>query len=152
MHPCNGLAMEPTSIQDSDETATYLFEETASGDVIVTTPEGRTFILETDEDAYRREQVLAERLTQMLRPSIKRANRAIPIEPAQMSGETLYTPQQVARKWELDVSTVRRIFLDELGVIKIGKENRRDGKRSYVTLRIPGSVADRVLRDKTKRR
>jgi len=35
-------------------------------------------------------------------------------------------------------------------VLKIGKSNRRDGKRDYITLRIPKSVAERVYREKSK--
>lgn len=58
--------------------------------------------------------------------------------------EQHYTPKQLADLWALDESTVRRIFQDEPGVFKIGKAARRDGKRDYVTLRIPMSVAERV--------
>ena len=58
--------------------------------------------------------------------------------------ERHYTPQEVAELWLLDVSTVRRMFLDEPGVFRLGKSDRRDGKRDYLTLRIPESVLQRV--------
>ena len=55
--------------------------------------------------------------------------------------ERHFTSKELAAKWALDESTVRRLFIDEPGVLKIGKSNRRDGKRDYVSLRIPESVA-----------
>jgi hypothetical protein len=58
--------------------------------------------------------------------------------------EPHYTTQEVADLWKLDVSTVRRLFCDEPGVIKFGRLGRRDGKRDYITLRIPESVVRRV--------
>jgi len=58
--------------------------------------------------------------------------------------ERHFTPKQLADLWALDESTVRRIFQDEPGVLKIGKSGRRDGKRDYITLRIPASVAVHV--------
>jgi hypothetical protein len=60
--------------------------------------------------------------------------------------ERHFTPQDLADIWRLDETTIRRIFQDEPGVMKIGKSHRRDGKRDYITLRIPESVAARVYR------
>lgn len=59
-------------------------------------------------------------------------------------------PKELAAAWKLDVTTIRRIFIDEPGVLKIGKADRRDGKRDYVTLRIPESVAVRVYQERSK--
>ncbi len=53
-------------------------------------------------------------------------------------------PAEIAELWALDVSTVRRIFQDEPGVLRIGKQGRRDRKRSYTTLRMPLLVVERV--------
>jgi hypothetical protein len=61
-----------------------------------------------------------------------------------------FTATELAEIWKLDETTIRRIFLDEPGVLKIGKSNRRDGKRDYVTLRIPESVALRVYQERTR--
>ena len=58
--------------------------------------------------------------------------------------ERHYTVKELAEIWKLDETTIRRIFQDEPGVLKIGKAGRRDGKRDYVTLRIPESVAVRL--------
>ena len=55
--------------------------------------------------------------------------------------ERHFTAQELAERWCLDESTVRRLFQDKPGVLKIGAAARRDGKRDYVTLRIPESVA-----------
>jgi hypothetical protein len=65
-------------------------------------------------------------------------------EPAPL--EPHFTPQQIAKIWLIDASTVRRMFIDEPGVFRIGKTCRRDGKRDYTTMRIPGSVMERVYR------
>jgi hypothetical protein len=62
--------------------------------------------------------------------------------------EPHFTSHDLAQAWKLDESTIRRMFQDEVGVLKIGKSGRRDGKRDYVTLRIPESVATRVYRQR----
>jgi hypothetical protein len=58
-----------------------------------------------------------------------------------------YSAAELAEAWALDQSTIRRMFQDQPGVLKIGKVSRRDGKRDYVTLRIPESVAARFHRE-----
>lgn len=60
------------------------------------------------------------------------------------SFERHFTPQELAELWRLDESTVRRMFIEEPGVMIYGKEKRHDGRRDYVTLRIPESVAAKV--------
>ena len=64
--------------------------------------------------------------------------------------ERHYTPKELAQVWHLDESTVRRMFQDEPGVLKIGNSDRRDGKRDYVSIRIPQSVALRVHRERSQ--
>jgi hypothetical protein len=59
--------------------------------------------------------------------------------------EAIYTPKDVAKLLKFDESTIRRMFIDEPGVFVFGREQRRDGKRDYVSLRIPESVVRRVL-------
>ena len=63
--------------------------------------------------------------------------------------EPHHTPRQLAKHWGLDPSAIRRMSQDEPGILKIGKSAMRDGTRDYVTLRIPGSVAQRVHRERT---
>ena len=65
--------------------------------------------------------------------------------------EKHYTPQEIAELWKLDESTIRRLFIDEPGVLVYGKEKRRDGRRDYVTLRIPASIMRRVHERRTRR-
>ena len=60
--------------------------------------------------------------------------------------EQHFTPKDLAGLWRFDETTIRRMFQDEPGVLKLGKDDRRDGKRDYVSLRIPESVAVRVWR------
>jgi hypothetical protein len=64
--------------------------------------------------------------------------------------ETLYTPRELSQMLKFDERTIRRWFIDEPGVLKFGKESRRDGKRQYVTLRIPISVAQRVYKQRLR--
>jgi hypothetical protein len=57
--------------------------------------------------------------------------------------EPHFSVQVLAEMWRLDESTIRRIFEDAPGVLRLGNERRRSGKREYVTPRIPASVAQR---------
>jgi len=61
--------------------------------------------------------------------------------------ERHYTIPQIAERWGMATSTVRRMFEEEEGVLRVGLPSRRVGrklKRSYVTLYIPESVLNRV--------
>lgn len=59
--------------------------------------------------------------------------------------EKHFKPVELARAWGVDVETIRNVFRDEPGVVKIGDKNPKH-KRPYLTLRIPESVAVRVHR------
>ena len=61
-----------------------------------------------------------------------------------ISLERHFKPRELGKLWGYDETTIRRIFQDEPGVLRIGKSGRRDGRRDYVSLRIPESVAIRV--------
>ena len=63
--------------------------------------------------------------------------------------EQHFTPQEIAEAWQLDVSTVRRLFQDEPGVLKIGNSCGRR-KRTYMTLRVPESVLWRVHQERSR--
>ncbi len=80
--------------------------------------------------------------------------RHAPVEasprPGLVAFERHYNPKELASIWHLDQTTVRRLFQDQPGVLKVGKSNRRDGKRDYVSLRIPQSVAERVHRERSR--
>jgi hypothetical protein len=55
--------------------------------------------------------------------------------------------QELAEIWGVSTATLRRLFEAEDGVLLIGQPSRRVGrklKRSYFTMRIPESVAERV--------
>ena len=64
-----------------------------------------------------------------------------------LSGETEqhWTPGDLATQWKLSPETIRRIFADEPGVLRLGNPNPR-GRQRRVTIRIPHSVAVRVHR------
>jgi len=57
--------------------------------------------------------------------------------------EKHYAPAELALLWGVSVQTVRELFKDEDGVLKIGSDGTRN-RRAYKTLRIPYSVAERV--------
>lgn len=61
-----------------------------------------------------------------------------------VSIERHYSPAKIAEMWNLSSDKVRKLFEGELGVLVIRNEERRYGKRSYTTLRIPQSVLERV--------
>ncbi len=72
----------------------------------------------------------------------------VTVAPQRIAGihdDQHYPPSYWAKKWGLSHGFIRRLFLDELGVIKIVRpEDLRKKKRAYVSLRIPVSVAKRV--------
>jgi hypothetical protein len=57
--------------------------------------------------------------------------------------EKHYTPAELAEMWGVSVQTIRDLFREEDGVLKIGSDGTRT-RRGYKTLRIPHSVAERV--------
>jgi hypothetical protein len=54
-----------------------------------------------------------------------------------------FKPEELAKAWGVSTETIRSIFREEPGVLKIGKTGAKY-KRSYVTLRIPLEIAERV--------
>lgn len=58
-----------------------------------------------------------------------------------------FTPHELADLWKLDESTIRRMFMDEPGILLYGEDDRRE----YMTLRIPQSVAARVHQRRIRR-
>jgi hypothetical protein len=65
--------------------------------------------------------------------------------------ERHYTVKELGALWKLSTATVARLFRDEPGVLKIGRDQPRRGRRSYTTLRISESVVQRVYRRLTVR-
>jgi hypothetical protein len=62
----------------------------------------------------------------------------------EFSEEKHYTPQALAGLWEVSAETIRNVFRNEPGVLRIAHPNGK--KRKYVLMRIPESVAERVHR------
>ena len=59
--------------------------------------------------------------------------------------EPHYTIQEIAQRLRMTDDSVRRLFEREKGVVEVGSDNPRHGKRRYVTLRIPESVLRRKI-------
>ena len=57
--------------------------------------------------------------------------------------ESVFTVAEVAEQLKVDQDTVRRMFINEPGVIVISFP--RKGRRTYRTVRIPEAVLHRVL-------
>jgi hypothetical protein len=63
------------------------------------------------------------------------------------SPQSDYTVAQLAAEWGFSSDKIRELFRNEPGVLKLRDENAaKKRKRSYVTLRIPPEVAQRVKR------
>jgi hypothetical protein len=60
--------------------------------------------------------------------------------------ERHFTVQELGAIWQLSPNSITRIFRDEPGVLKFGRDQPRRGHRSYMTLRMPESVVQRVYR------
>jgi hypothetical protein len=64
-------------------------------------------------------------------------------QSAILADERHYTPSELAKMWGVSVQTIREVFKNEDGVLKLGKDGTRF-RRGYKTLRIPHSVVERV--------
>lgn len=60
--------------------------------------------------------------------------------------EPHFTVQQIAGMWNLSPDAIRRLFRNEPGVVEIKSAKSAYRRRSYTSLRIPQSVAERVHR------
>lgn len=63
--------------------------------------------------------------------------------------EQFRTVAEVAQMLGVSKDTVRRLFADEPGVIDLGRRESTRGKRRYRVLRIPSSVVNRVLNNRS---
>ena len=68
------------------------------------------------------------------------------ITPSSPTFEPHLTVRQIAKMWNLSPDAIRRLFRGEPGVVQIKKERSGPTHRSYTSLRIPQSVAERVHR------
>lgn len=59
--------------------------------------------------------------------------------------ERHYTAVELAKLWFFSENTIRRLFINEPGVIKIVRPATRV-KRGYISLRIPERIAEKVHR------
>jgi hypothetical protein len=59
-----------------------------------------------------------------------------------MADERHYEPNELAELWGVSAETIRNVFREEPGVLRIAHPNGK--KRKYVLMRVPESVAQRV--------
>ena len=62
--------------------------------------------------------------------------------------EAIFTAEELAASKRLHPSTIRKMFMNQPGVIRLGHPASA-GRQQYFTLRIPSSVARRVFADMT---
>lgn len=66
--------------------------------------------------------------------------------------EEHFTIKELADKWHMSVPLLRAEFRLEPGVIRFGPDQKTRGrKRTYLSIRVPASVAKRVYRRLTGR-
>jgi hypothetical protein len=62
--------------------------------------------------------------------------------------EKHYTVPQLASSWQMSADTIRRLFRDEPGVLRLNRPAvdwpKKERKRGYATIIIPESTAKRV--------
>ncbi len=61
-----------------------------------------------------------------------------------LAEEKYYSPKELAAMWNFSPATIRNLFRNEPGVLKLDGMGSACGKRSYTTFSIPESVALRV--------
>ena len=71
-------------------------------------------------------------------------NCAVEMDTLQELNEPKYTPEEIGEIYKLHPSTVRKRFVDEPGVIRMGHPGSQR-RRQHFTLRIPASVVARVF-------
>ena len=66
------------------------------------------------------------------------------VGPSISAMERHYTVAELSELWCFSQSTIRRLFRKEPGVIKLDRQASKS-RQGYTTLRIPASIAQRVL-------
>jgi len=64
--------------------------------------------------------------------------------------EKHFTVDELSALWHLDQATIRKLFRDAPGVLRVGHGETRN-KRGRVHLRIPESVATRVYAERCRK-
>ena len=65
-----------------------------------------------------------------------------------LAAERHYSPREIADLWGVSVNTVRRLFQEQPGVLRLVR-NRFSDRRTRTLLRIPQSTLDRVHRERS---
>jgi hypothetical protein len=68
-----------------------------------------------------------------------------PINAVVSDLERHFTVAELSKRWFFSENTIRRIFSQEPGVVKIARPRTRS-KRGYTSMRIPERIAERVHR------
>lgn len=81
---------------------------------------------------------------EVLQSAILGEYRRLMLDPKHAIDETVYTADELAERLKVHPATIRKMFIDEPGVIRLGHAGLR-GKKQYFSLRIPASVVHRVV-------
>src|SRR6476620_4778523 len=91
-----------------------------------------------------REAVMRMKMRRRMPPEPEPVAAAVPAAPPEPE---CVTPEELARRWHVSPTTIRRWFRDEPGVLKWGTAVSRPGKkRAHLSMRIPFSVVERLQR------
>jgi hypothetical protein len=100
-------------------------------------------MLRTTAEREAREAVMRMRMQRLNQPEPVAADAP----PAVPAAPECVTPEELARRWHVSPTTIRRWFRDEPGVIQWGRADSRPGKkRAHLSMRIPLAVVERVRR------
>lgn len=99
-------------------------------------------------DQAKREAREAAMRARMRRLAISEPTTSVSTAPAAPGPEQGYIgPEQLAKRWHVSPTSIRRWFRDEPGVLRWGNADSRPGKkRAHLSLRIPPHVVERVRR------
>jgi len=61
-----------------------------------------------------------------------------------MVDEKHFSPTELAEAWGVSAETIRILFRNEPGVLRLPSQQASRNKREYVSIKIPQSVAERV--------
>lgn len=76
----------------------------------------------------------------------KNRRMAIGVDSSAPFKEPHFSPSELAQLWGVSAEKIRIVFRKEPGVLRLPSGRAGNGKRGYITMKIPESVAMRVHR------
>jgi hypothetical protein len=84
---------------------------------------------------------------------LTKADTPAKVEEIPVPFEEHFSIAELAARWDIGASTLRRMLADEPGLIRFGESRiRRNRQRPHVSIRVPLSVAQRFYRRITQQK